>query len=703
MINERVVRVASPAKPIVITFGAYEFNPHSGELRKEGMHVRLEGQPLAILQILLDRPGELITREELQKKLWAEDTFVDFEHSLNAAVKRLRSALNDSADRPRYIETLARRGYRFVAPVSGRFIADIDSGLPSTPSVEFEQPEPRWKRTTRFVGVALLIALSAGALAYLGVRPSSVPRVSNYVQLTHDGQPKVLVGTDGSRIYLRLGTDVSIGIGEIPISGGEPTRIPAPSPGTYPLNLSPDGSQLLVTNFKIGPDNRSLWSLPVMGGSPRRLGDTLGDDATLSPDGKLLAYSNDNNLFVAKADGTGPRKLFTVTSPSEIDGPVWSPDGTLLRFNLSQGWTKSLWEVAVDGSRSHQLLPGWRNPPDECCGRWTADGKYFVFQSNGQIWALSQKHPLLYGNPKPVQLTSSPLALSTPVPSWDGKKLFVTGETDRGELVRYDIKSGQFVPFLGGISAEYFDVSKDGQWVAYVSYPEGTLWRSRVDGSERLQLTFPPQFATVPHWSPDGKAIVFGYRTDGEMLHRIYEVSSEGGTPRELLPNDQDHCVYPDWSPDGGRIVFGGRADDPKSLIRILDFTNGQISTVPGSQGFFWPSWSPNGRYIVARGFGPHRLMLFDFKTERWTQLARAGYFSARWSKDGQYVYAVASIPESAVVRIRISDLTLEQVIDLKNFTLAGFGWLALAPDDSPLLLRDTGTQDVYALDWEEP
>ena len=149
--------------------------------------------------------------------------------------------------------------------------------------------------------------------------------------------------------------------------------------------------------------------------------------------------------------------------------------------------------------------------------------------------------------------------------------------------------------------------------------------------------------------------------------------------------------------------MFGGRADDPKSLIRILDFTNGQISTVPGSQGFFWPSWSPNGRYIVARGFGPHRLMLFDFKTERWTQLARAGYFSARWSKDGQYVYAVDSIPGSAVVRIRISDLALNQVVDLKNFTLAGFGWLALAPDDSPLLLRDTGTQDVYALDWEEP
>ncbi len=121
-----VVRVGSPTKPNIVSFGAYEFNPYSRELRKEGMRVRLEGQPLAILEVLLERPGELVTREELQKRLWPEDTFVDFEHSLNAAVKRLRAALNDSADQPRYIETQARRGYRFVAPVGGT-VAELES------------------------------------------------------------------------------------------------------------------------------------------------------------------------------------------------------------------------------------------------------------------------------------------------------------------------------------------------------------------------------------------------------------------------------------------------------------------------------------------------------------------------------------------------------------------------------------------------
>src|SRR5437588_10148256 len=123
-----LISVASPAQSNVIRFGAYEFEPHTGELRKEGMRIRLEGQPVAILKMLLERPGELVAREDLQRKLWPADTFVDFEHSLNAAVKRLRAALSDSADHPRYIETLSRRGYRFIAPVD---TADNGSDSPT--------------------------------------------------------------------------------------------------------------------------------------------------------------------------------------------------------------------------------------------------------------------------------------------------------------------------------------------------------------------------------------------------------------------------------------------------------------------------------------------------------------------------------------------------------------------------------------------
>ena len=155
--------VASPAKPNIVIFGPYEFSPNSGELRKEGMRVRLEGQPLAILQVLLDRPGELVTREELRKKLWPENTFVDFEHSLNAAVKRLRAALNDSADQPHYIETLARRGYRFIAPVN---MADDQIGIAAsavTPALGVAHPPlavggRRWWLIAAVVCVVAVVA-----------------------------------------------------------------------------------------------------------------------------------------------------------------------------------------------------------------------------------------------------------------------------------------------------------------------------------------------------------------------------------------------------------------------------------------------------------------------------------------------------------------------------------------------------------------
>ncbi|HEY3619601.1 MAG TPA: tetratricopeptide repeat protein [Candidatus Sulfotelmatobacter sp.] len=160
--------MGSPTKPNIVSFGAYEFNPHSRELRKEGMRFRLEGQPLAILELLLERPGELVTREELRNRLWPEDTFVDFEHSLNAAVKRLRAALNDSADQPRYIETLARRGYRFVAPVGGTAAEGQSENkvlLPVGP-----QAQAAGRRDRRFLWLVVVAVVCIVGLAGWGWR-----------------------------------------------------------------------------------------------------------------------------------------------------------------------------------------------------------------------------------------------------------------------------------------------------------------------------------------------------------------------------------------------------------------------------------------------------------------------------------------------------------------------------------------------------
>jgi eukaryotic-like serine/threonine-protein kinase len=591
-------------------------------------------------------------------------------------------------------------------------LSDATISLPT--GRDEKKPEvPRGLRLA-IVAAALVAVLNVAILGYLWERRPLQPKVSGYVQLTHDGQQKSLIGTDGSRLYLGLGIGSSgsftaHGIAEMPVSGGELRRISiAPSPDMIPIGLSPGGTELLVVDGRGSPPRGPLWSLPLVGGSPRRLGDTIGQTAAWSPDGKMLAYANLSDLFLANADGIESRKL--VSMKGDVEHIVWSPDGNHLQFDTTESTgglgQQLVWEVSARGTDVHRLFEGLHDPPDECCGRWSADGKHFIFQSNGQIWALPQKSSLLHSEPRPIQLTSSPLPLSSPLPGKDGKKVFVIGQMYRGELMRYDLKSGQFSPFLGGISAEYLDFSMDGQWVAYVSYPEGSLWRSKVDGSDRLQLTYPPLHAMLPRWSPDGKKIIFfEFGSSSGKPARMYAVSSDEGSPKQLLRDDPRHQLDPNWSPDGSKVVYGGQSNDPTSAIHTLDLANRQVSDLPGSQGFYSPRWSPDGRYIAAFSTDSTRLMLFDYANRKWTELALGSFSWLNWSRNGQHVYVLDSRGRDAVLRIRIKDHQSEQVADLKNFLTVGQlgGSLALAPDDSPLLLHDAGSRDVYALDWEAP
>jgi eukaryotic-like serine/threonine-protein kinase len=585
----------------------------------------------------------------------------------------------------------------------------------STPTDTHQIPkvEPTRVRSA-WIAAALLIVIAAGALIYYLSQSPAVPHVTNYVQLTRDGQPKSLIGTDGARLYLRLGgassgNFSSHGIAEMSIARGEPKKIAGiPSTNMIPVDLSPDSSELLFVDGQGAPPKGPLRSFPILGGTLRRIGDIVAETAAWSPTGKMLAYTNLGDLFMAKADGTDSRKLLSVKG--DIKNVSWSPDSGRLRFDSSETagtlGQQLEWEVATDGSGLHRLLEGWHDPPSECCGRWTIDGKYFLFQSNSQIWALPKNSGFLRSEPKPIQLTFSPMSLSKPLPSKDGQKIFVIGETYRGELMRYDSKSGQFAPFLGGISAEYIAFSKDGQWVAYVSYRDGILWRSKLDGSERLQLTYPPMYPVLPRWSPDGKKIIFfEFALSTDTPARIYEVTPDGGSPRVLLPEDRSQQLDPNWSPDGTKIVFAGESNDPSSAIRILDLATHQISTLPGSESLYSPRWSPDGRYISAFSADSKNLLLFDFQTQKWTSLATGSLSWLNWSHDGQYVYVLDFGGKDAVVRIRVSDHKVEPVVDVKNFSPTGrYGsCLSLAPDDSPLLLRDTGAQDVYSVDWQAP
>jgi serine/threonine protein kinase/Tol biopolymer transport system component len=573
-------------------------------------------------------------------------------------------------------------------------------------------PLPRRRRWWIAALAGTLVALAALLVLWLR-SPLPPPRVLGSVQLTNDSKAKYApLLTDGSRVYF---TEVA-GTGTVPaqvsVTGGQTVPIPAPFEQGALCDLSASGSELLVMVGALAGQELPLWVLPVLGGSPRRVGDLVVTEARWSPDGQRMAYAKGRELSLAKSDGSEPRKLASVAGlPYCLQ---WSPDASVLRFTVFDPAASSnaLWEVSADGANPHRLFPDRGSLSDASCGTWTPDGAYYVFQSAGGIWARREKPSLLRRvRREPVRLTAGPMSTFFPTVSRDGKQLFCVGAQRRGELTRYDSKSRKFAPYLAGISAEGLDFSRDGNWVAYVAYPEGTLWRSKLDGSQKLQLSFPPMSVGLPRWSPDGNRITFVGMTPGKPW-KIYVVSAHGGSPQQLMPGESNEAD-PGWSPDGDSLVFGrlvafGTGASRTMAIHILRLQSQQVSTVPGSEGMFSPRWSPDGRYIAAMHRDQQKLLLFDLTSQKWTELANVKVGYPNWSRDGKYIYFNTPFStETVIFRVRISGRKLEQVTSLKDLgTLAQgmFGWwTGLAPDDSPLALRDIGSQEIYALDWDAP
>ncbi|MGO8786708.1 MAG: hypothetical protein ACLQVL_04905 [Terriglobia bacterium] len=538
--------------------------------------------------------------------------------------------------------------------------------------------------------------------------------------MTSDGVSKELGGTDGVRLYITEYSGTERWVAQIVISGGELARVPMPSPFFQLFDVSPDGSNLLggeIATYTKGP----MWILPILGGSPRRVGNLVASSAASSPDGQRIAYAQERDIFVAQEDGSGSRKLASVSG--KVGMFAWSPDGARIRFTAydEPRSSSALWEVSAEGTNAHPLFPGWHTPPGEYYGRWTPDGKYFVFASEGGIWAVSEKRGLLpLARPKPVRLTTGATPFVEALPSRDGKHLFAVGAAPRGEVVRYDGLTKQFVPWLSGISAEFVTYSPDGQWVAYVSSRDGALWRSRADGSERLQLTHAPtstesggymadSYIFSPRWSPDGSEILFESLGSGR-LSKIYRVSAGGGQPEELLPDLNQAKWDPNWSPDGKRICFGGPSSAAASLtgpnIHILDLETQRVTDVPNSNGLFSPRWAPDGRRLAALSLDSSRMALFDFSSQKWSEVIKGAFMMwPCWSHDGHYVYYIQGRRDPAVMRLLASNLKTERVVDLKDMRLSGFygNSLSLTPDDEPIMTRNIGSQEIFALDWQTP
>ena len=562
------------------------------------------------------------------------------------------------------------------------------------------------------------------AVAYL-FRPSlPPPQVTATTQLTRDGAPKLTGGlgamppamaTDGLRIYYTQAAGAHGTLMQVSANGGETVPVPTPIPFGDFYGVAPHGEMMMggppVANYTDG-----LWLMTMPGGQARRVGDFVVHDASLSNDQTVLYYSHAFNLFAANPDGTQQRKLLTANGV-----PAWmrsSPDGRVLRFSVSDetNQVSSLWEVRPDGSHLRQLLAGWSYSPNVCCGSWTPDGKYFLFQSRrdgvSSLWAIREAgDPWRKVSHEPVLLTQGEMSEEAPLPSLDGKKIFFIGALQRGELTRYDEKTRAFAPYLSGISAEGIDFSKDGKRVVYVSYPGGAVWQSRIDGSDRHQLTFSTMQAALARWSPDGSEIAFTAELPGQHSH-IYVVPPVGGDPHQLTSGDCDEGD-PSWSPDGEFIAFacGGttllqQAKD--GVLRILDMKTQQVTDVPDSVGLYSPRWSPDGRHLLAGSTTVDKMRLYDFTTRKWQDFYTGRWGYPTWSRDGKCVYFSNHWdPKVPVDRICLADRRVDHIVDLitgGDLVYGRFGWwTGLAPDDSILELRDTSVQEIYALDVKFP
>jgi Tol biopolymer transport system component/predicted Ser/Thr protein kinase len=616
--------------------------------------------------------------------------------------------------------------YQAAAELRGdlkRLKRDTESGRAIAATVGTTASSITQKKRTWLIAPATAVVLVVGVL-YLLIRPLPLPKVLGIARITNDGEEKLLpipgtvpiplpLATDGPRLYLHEAGRASVVV-QVPVTGGD--AIPVPTSLHFPNlgSLSLERSELLVVEAGEGSE-WPLWIAPALGGSPRRVGDVRAHDGTWLPDGQHILYARGSDLFISQPDGSNSQRLVTV------EGMPWllrfSPDGKVIRFTLQDSKTggSSLWEVSADGSHLHRLLAGWNNPPAECCGNWTPDGNYFVFQAwrNGKsdIWVFRERTAFLRESPsEPARLTTGEMNANAPLPSRDGKKVFFVGELRRGELVRYNLQSKEFVPFLSGVSAELVSFSPGGQWLTYVSYPDGILWRARADGSERLQLTSPPLRVASSCWSPDSKQIAFAGANPGK-LWKVYLIPASGGAAQEL-DTKTGQALDPTWSPDGSSLAFGTRGvlqggAPGDAAIYLFNMKTHKVSVLPDSAGKFSPAWSPDGRFIAAGGVDFKKTYLFENKSQRWSELSEHGMANPRWSRDSKFLYTTGEIGRpSSWFRLRISDHTLQKLGTLNGIRLAwGIwgAWMGLDPTDSPLFLRDVGSQEVYALELQQP
>jgi Tol biopolymer transport system component/DNA-binding winged helix-turn-helix (wHTH) protein len=593
-----------------VRFGAYEVDLHTRELWKHGLRLKLVGQPFEILAVLLSRPGELVTREELRAQLWPGDTFVDFNHGLNAAVNKLREALSDSADQPRYIETLPRRGYRFMARVEQAAKASqVEMATAPPPTVAVEPPTVQESSTSeRPVAASEPTFTGASSTLWKPGQESSRRRHGLKVVLVSGFALGIVVvfwsllSSSPERREAALKTALSPSAPIIPLTNlSDPTGDPAFSPdgtrvaffrqayapGASGIFVKPLGSQQLL-QLSDNPDDccpvwspdgrsivfsrrsgkeRTIYQVPSTGGGLRKLHvDVTSERGYLdwAPDGNSIAFSSTSaagteSIFLLSLKELTVRRITQPPLLNKDRGPAFSPDGESLAFirRTETGLPEMIVMMPAGGGETRVVLAfnnGIVGPP-----AWAADNQSILF-SAGPPAVL--RIPASGGQPSEVTAAVGPAW--RPAVSHRGYRLAyqkISAATSVWQMnLRGADRSGATAPQAHGVVVtdtgrnEGVQVSPDGKKLAFMSNRSGSMeiWTSNRDGSNAIQLTA-LGLAGTPRWSPDGRSIAFD-RDTGEN-GGIFIVRIDGGSPHPLVQGNSGNLV-PSWSRDGKSVYF---------------------------------------------------------------------------------------------------------------------------------------------------
>src|SRR5215813_1200426 len=721
----------------ICRFGLYEADLDAGTLKRHGIPVKLQEQPFRILTFLLERPGNIISREELCTRLWPEGTYVEFDGSLNTALMKLRAVLNDDPENPRFVETVPKKGYRFIAPVHFRepalTVLEVEKEQPVAETTELTLEDmgvrtstaptdlPQEKRYATFGFFVLLAASLLSAAIVWRFWPEQEPQVLKITQLTHTGRvaPGSQIVSDGARLYFVSRESGQQALMTTSIHGGSVEKLSSPFESTILFDLSPDRTQLLIGPYGHDDDQIPLWIWPAHGGVPHRLGEVLASDAAWSPIGDLITFTRGDRLLTVRRDGSGVTEVHKFVGRPH--SPVWSEDGKRIRFTVTDldKSTDEMWEIGVDGKRLRHILLNANTDAHDTTGAWAKDDRYFLFtagsdshlsevvDSISNVWASRESTGVFSRRHVPTELTHGPVAFRSVTGTDDSSRFFALGTHPEYQLIRMNPRTGQNDVVLPDAGATDVDVTPDGEWLVYSLRENGALWMSRRTGKERIELTASAPGALAPQWSPDGREVLF---TAFFLAKRpeLYLVASNGGIPRALLSDPANGSSRSgDWSPDGKLILFD-YFEGEASELRTVERESSKVSRLPESQGLVQPRWSPDGRFIVGINSKTHDILLYTVATEKWSMLAESTNAQGmRWSADSNYVYyQEMADPEQSVYRVRLGRALPEKVVGFKDYLGAMASqchFTGVAPDGSIYATVDRGGTDIYALDLKLP